>query len=227
MNALYDIIHNEDNQTVFNYTVIMIIFIFVFNNITLKYSILIGMFFASIVIYYLYTDKSTTVMTKNAINTDKFEIVNPNTNIIENNKDIVDFLFYIENFKKYNIQNYYKITKLFEKFIVLYNSCLTDNALINDYYNSLNDTKYDIINCISQFEYVTFSHQQSEKLTEAQNNAEILLNNYIDKIIKINNANIKMDGYDNNTKILDTTNILPFNYKDNNLSFEDIYVSYT
>jgi multisubunit Na+/H+ antiporter MnhB subunit len=57
-NILYDIINNEEPQVIFNYFVLIIIFLFIFSNIDFKVSTFIGLIFCSIIIYYFNTYRS-------------------------------------------------------------------------------------------------------------------------------------------------------------------------
>ena len=216
MDVLYNIINNEGEQMIFNYAIIFVIFIFIFNNLNFNMTILLGLLFATIVVYYWYHYRTENNLINTQIYDDKFNIVNPYKKSLKKYNNIVDSLFYIEDFKKFNIPNYNKITNLFENFTSLYDNCLIDNSFIGNYYNTLNNIKYNIIDCIGKFNYTTNSSTYSDKLNDAQNKIEKLLNDYIDKIISIQNNDIKENGYNNNTKLLDISNILPSNYFETN-----------
>ena len=216
MNIVYDIINKEDDHIIFNYVLIFIIFVLIFNNLHFNMMILVGLFFASIVVYYWYTYRLVNTISKEKIINNKFDTVNPNSNILVKYPDFVDFLFYIEDFKPFDIQNYENIVNKLQNFSEINNACIIDNVFINDYYNTLNNIKFNIIKDIGKFNYTTNSSTYSNKINNAQNKIEILLNSYIDKLITIQQNIIQKNGYNNTTKIIDTTNILPFNYLETN-----------
>jgi hypothetical protein len=216
MNILYEIINKETNQMLFNYVVIFIIFIFIFNNVNFNMTILVGLLFATIIVYYWHSYRKINNLSEEKIQDEKFYSVNPDTNILKKYPDMIDSLFYIEDFKKYNIPNYEKIVNLFQNFAELYDACIINNNFIDNYYNSLNNIKYNIINDIEKYNYVTSGSTLSNKLDNAQNNIEIMLNKYIDNLIKLQKQNIEQNGYTNYTKVLDTTNILPYNFSETN-----------
>ncbi len=231
MNIIYDIINTENKQILFNYAIIFIIFIYISVNLNFNMQILVGLFFASIIVYYWYSYRTIHNLSKINENENKFKLINSNTNTLKddyiaqntdyktiNNPEIVDFIFYMEDIKKYNISIYNNIIILFENFSKLYNACLIDNTFIDDYYNTLNNIKYNIIENIGKYNYIIKSPTYAKKINELQNKAEILLNKYIDELIILYKKNIKIKGYNNSTKILDTTNILPFNYLDTNMN---------
>lgn len=212
MNTIYNIINYEDSQMLFNYIIIFVVFILLFKTLEFNMMILVGLFFASIIVYYWYTYRIMNNLTKDDITNDKFEIVNPNSYILKTYPDFVDFLFYIEDFKKFDISNYNKLVELFQNFSKLNNACTIDNNFIDDYYNTMNNIKYNIVDCLGKYNYTTNSSTFSNKINNSQTQIETILNNYMDKLITIQKNKIKKNGYNNKTKILDTTNILPYNY---------------
>ena len=111
-NIIYNIINYQDPKTIFLYGIILIMFIFICGKINFNYSILIGLIFYSILIYYLYTNKKEKYIDNfEKLNT-KYELLNTKNNILKKYPNIIDFLYYMSEFKSISPLIYFQIQKL-------------------------------------------------------------------------------------------------------------------
>ena len=76
----------------------------------------------------------------------KFNSLNRPTNVLIDYPEVVDFLFYIEDIRKYSNIIYEQIASLFKEFCILYHSCITDYNLIDRLYQKMVDVKINIMN---------------------------------------------------------------------------------
>ena len=134
-------------------------------------------------------------------------------------------MFYFENFKSNNVQQYEKLVNAFEYFIKIYEYCLIDNTLIFKLFTALKSTQIFILVTINSF---IFTKQQIdfENIINIQKiEAEKLLNTYLNTLVILHKKKIYYNGYNNSTQNIELSNILPYNilfetdYKYNNLHY--------
>lgn len=221
-NILYNILNYEEPNIICNYFIILVIFIFIFSNINFSITLFIGLIFFSIFIYFLHTDRTVNNINETEKINEKFKLINPTSNILYKYPDIVDIIFYIEDMRKFNIPEFNDILQLFEEFIKLYEASLVDYSFIDNSYSNLLNIKIKILYKLNSLLFSTFDNNFTTKIISTKNNTENVLNKYLNEIVLIHNKKLYYNGYNYNTKILDTSNILPYNYlysiKDNNLS---------
>jgi len=213
-NILYNIINYEEPRIIFNYFILIIIFIFIFSNINFNISIFIGLIFCSIVIYYFYTDRTTNYTYNAEKKKEKFNSLFTTNDTLEKYPEIVDSLFYIEDLKKYNIPEFNLLQSLSEQFFNLYEACKIDYSLINVYYKTMVDLKILILNKINTLAINTFNNKITDKLLLVKKNLELKLNKYLNELTIIQEKNLYYNGYNNNTILIDKSNVLPSNFLD-------------
>jgi hypothetical protein len=224
-NLLYNIINFNEPKNIFLYGIIIIIGIWIFSNITCNYNILIGLIFCSLIIYYQYTYFKYNILTRDKINKEKFDQLYSKNEILSKYIDIVDFLFYFENFKSYDIQQYNSLTNAFENFIKMYEYCLIDNTLIFKFFTTLTAIKINILSIINTFIFSTQNVKLENIIILQKIEAEKLLNEYLNTLVILYKKKIYYTGYNNTSNNISSSNILPFNilyesdYKYGNLQY--------
>jgi Ca2+/Na+ antiporter len=213
-NILYNIINYEESYIIFNYFILIIIFLFIFSNIDFKVSTFIGLIFCSIIIYYFNTYRSVNFTYDTVKKKEKFDKLSTTYNIIESYPEIVDILFYIEDLRQYNMPQFDKIQSLIEQFLKLYEACNVDYSLVNTFYPTLIDLKVLILSSLNTFIINTFNHKITDKLLLVKKNLELKLNKHLDELVVIQEKNLYYNGYNNNTYMIDKSNILPSNFLD-------------
>lgn len=213
-NIMYNIINYQDPQTIFSYGILLIIFIYVSAKINFNYSILIGLLFYSILIFYLYTNKKVKYIDNyNELNM-KYDMLNTKNNILKKYPNIIDFLYYMSDLKSTSPKIYFEIQTLFENFILLYESCLQDISLINANFSSLQMIKYKILYTINSFTFNLLSNASTKKLYDMRRTVETMLNEFMNELLTIQKKDIYYNGYNTKTNILDTNNVIPANFFD-------------
>ena len=155
-NIIYNIINFQEPQTIFFYGILLIIFIFISAKIDFNYSILIGLIFYSIFIYYLYTNKKENYIDNFEKLTTKYELLNTDNNILKKYPNIIDFLYYMSELKSTSPSIYFQIQVSFANFILLYEACLQDINLINANYSTLGIIKNKILYTINSFTFNSY-----------------------------------------------------------------------
>jgi len=210
-NTLYNIINSQYPEQLFLYGLIIIGITFVSTKIIYNTNILIGLVFCSLIICYLYTYNKYNVLSDNQKFKEKFNNICTKNNILNKYPKIVDLLFYMENFKYKDIQNYNDIIDSFQNFCKIYEYCLIDYNLIYKYYQNLVDLKDKILSQINNFIFMYSSTKYEIIIIKQQQAAEKIINQLLNNLVIINKKKIYYDGYNNKTSLIDYTNILPYN----------------
>lgn len=213
-NIIYNIVNYQEPQTIFFYGFILVIVIYASSKIEFNYSILIGLIFYSIFIYYLYTDRKVNYIDEfNKLNT-KYEFINTDNNILKKYPNIIDFLFYMTELKAPSPRLYFEIEIFFEQFIVLYESCLQDISLINKNYITMQTIKDKILYSINFYTFNLLTNTESVKLYEMRKTVEKMLNKFLEELVTLQKKDIYYNGYNTETLPIDTNNIKPYNFLD-------------
>ena len=215
---LYDIATYEYPQIIFFYGVLFFIFVFIFTSIDVSFSLFVGIILFTVLLYYLWYYRkinSVNAVQKNNIKIDK---INPNQSpgnredlLVNKYPKIVDFMFYMEEFKNYNPDVYNQIIYTFNNIIFLYESSLKDKSLIDTYFDTINNLKLNILNNIESFNYTTDNVVYSKKLIKLKDEAEKLINELLSELSLVQKKNIYYNGYNIETKVLKKSSVMPFN----------------
>jgi hypothetical protein len=213
-NILYNIINYEESYIVFNYCILIVIFLFIFSNIDFKSSTFIGLIFCSIIIYYFNTYRSVNYSYDKEVKKEKFERLWSKNDTLEKYPEVVDIFFYIEDLKQYNMPQFYKIQSLTEQFFKLYEACNVDYSLVNVYYQTMIDLKVLILSSLNTFIINTLNHKITDKLLLVKKNLQLKLNKYLNDLAIIQEKNLYYNGYNNSTYVINKSSILPSNFLD-------------
>jgi hypothetical protein len=208
---IYNILNYEDKNVVFLYGVLLIIFIFIFTSINVSTSLFIGLIFYTILIYYFYTDRNLNNIYEAEKIKEKFEILDPINDQLKKYPDIVDLLFYVEDIKVYNIPEFNDIVSLFEEFSKLYDSCMIDYNLIDSQFENMVYIKTKILYKFNSFNFNIPGKQNSDNINNVKKNTSDLLNKLLNNLILTHKKKIYYNGYNRDSSILNTTNVLPYN----------------
>ena len=226
-NIIYNIINTDDPKYIFLYGIVLVIFLFTFSKINFNINLLIGLLFASILIYYIYTYREYNVLGINQKKQEKFELIHPSSNILDKYPEIVDILFYMADYKNVSINIYLSITNDFEYFCKIYEYCIIDNNLIDSYFSTLVDTKLRILNNLNNFVFNTGENIYDNKLVEIRKSTEKTLNILLDNLILLNKQSKYYKGYNIKSTVINYNKILPSNIMNgiSNLYRNDVNIS--
>jgi hypothetical protein len=210
-NLIYNIITNTKPDILFNYFIIIIIFIFISNQINITQNVLLGILIACIIIHFLYTYRENFDISKLKERDEKYNLINTSKSILKNHTKFINIIFYISDIKNLNIRSFDILISQIESFCNTYESCITDFKLISSLYPMLIQLKINILLSINSLVYSINNWNYENKLYRVRNQLEEILNEYIGIILKNNKKNIYYNGYNINTKVIDNTNIIPVN----------------
>lgn len=211
-NLVYNIINSGSPEYLFSYCLIIVGITFLSTKITWDTNILLGLVFCSIIIYYIYTYRKNNILTENEIFKEKFSNLYTKNQILSKYTQIVDFLFYMENLKSNNIQQFNKLVNLFENFCEVYEYCLLDSGLIFSSYQDLIDQKILILNTINSFVFTTNDINYENIIIKQKMAAEKILDKLLNNLVLLNKKKIYYHGYNLGVKKIEDSNILAYNY---------------
>jgi hypothetical protein len=126
---------------------------------------------------------------------------------------IIDILFYMSEYKSFNIPLFNELITLFNSFVKLYENCLVDVTLINNSFIHLRNIELEIYNVLNSFIFSIPNINYSNKLLEIKKKTTKVLNKLLNNLVIIHKKLIYYNGYNINTKSIQliSSNVLPFN----------------
>lgn len=210
---IYDIINSQSNFTLFFFSVLFVITILVFSSIEITFTLFVGL-----IIYVLFIKYYSTMNdTQNINEQKKFKIKKNKYDIPDNHPEIIDFLFNIEDLKQFSFILFNELKILIINFVNIYDDCINDYTLVNDYYNTLVNLKLKILITIENF---NINGAPKEIVINNKQMIENILNKYLDNLKLLNDNNNNYNGFDLYAKeITDNNNIKASNLFD----YENVY----
>jgi hypothetical protein len=212
-NFLYDIIFDSTNKFFYLYIIIIIFLIFIFVNIDFNYNILIALLFSTIIIFIIYIYRKNNFLDDKQKLEEKISIISSPTSTINNYSDIIDFLFYFKEYSLIDYNNYQKIIKQLDNFIIIYENINNNFKYINYSYHKMKKIINNILELINSIKYSSYNIKKSEILEKNKISIKIILDKYLENIIQLNNRYIYYNGYSINHNKINDEKILPFNYE--------------
>lgn len=227
-NLIFNIINNSKPNILFNYSIIIVALVLIFNSINLSHNAMIGVFVSLTIIYYLYTYRSINdISTEKKIN-EKYDLINTRSSVLKKYVKFTDILFYIDDFKYLNIPLFNMLTLQIESFCNTFESCMTDFKLIDTLHSTLIQLKLNIMASVNNLSFSLNNPVMQEKINRVRNELENFLNEYLKIIVENHKKNIYYNGYNKNSKLIDDSNVLALNsfkvndYKINNFNYSNL-----
>lgn len=195
------------NENLFWYFVIFILILCTFSQVNIGtnfiFGSLVGLFV--IVLLYLYDKKEQMIENK------KKEFIRPLPK--NSKKEIISFLFSIQDFYEYNPIAYENMVEGLDQFFDRYNEILKDVSLAGISYENLIEEKRHVINSLHSIIFKLPSNRKyDKKLENAIKSIEYFLQIYLDNVEKINNEYIYNKGIINTSKFIKKTKVQPINF---------------
>ena len=195
-----------DNTTLFWYITIFIIILYVFSLLQLNLNNILGFIIGIIIILYLYNDYIRHKTDEITLLNEKKSLIVPSLTYSIDNKDIVNFLFSIQDYYTYNPSAYDEMVSYIDYFFLIYNNVQYDNKSSSIYYNMLIDQKRNALNALQSILFnIPRNVDYDKKLNNAQYMLNIILNKYCKNIKDIYDLYLYENGYDN--KMITLTSI--------------------
>ena len=205
-------IEKLDKKTLFWYIIIFFLVLYVISHYEIKLNILFGFIISSLLITYLYLNFTENKEKHDErINTEKSLII-PKSKELDKYEEIVDFLFSIQDFYTNNSLAYEDLIMYLDNFFISYREVMNNNEMAGINYSNMVDQKNNSLNTLQSIIFNMLpNNSRDKKLNDAVNKLDSLLNVYLKKVHYINEKYIYDNGFNVKTKLLDTSNIVPFN----------------
>jgi hypothetical protein len=179
----YSLLESFNNQQLFRNIVITIIFIFFFMKMNIGLNILLGLFFAFVCVIYLYEKETTTAQIEKEQYQRELESIKPEPQKIRDNKDIIDFLFSVQDFYVFNPQAYEEMIDNLDAFKSLQDNIFGEPKLSNYYYQIAESKKENALNAFHSLIFTLPTDKiYTEKFDRAHERLETILNNYLNEM---------------------------------------------
>jgi hypothetical protein len=198
-------------KNIFIYCVIFVLIMAIFKRLTIGLNIIFGYFIVYMIISLLDHKQEKQIKENKEIEELKTSIIQPKPLLLQNYKDIINFLFSIQDYYKYNPAVYENIIDNLDNFFHLYEETYKLNELAGTNYKLMNNIKLDTINVLHSLIYKL--PEDIAYIHKLNNSFEILnkiLSKYLFDIYKINKNTILNKGYNINTIIINHNEPIPF-----------------
>ena len=211
--------YSIDNKEILIYGFISII---VFSFVS-KYNITIATAMAIIFGYYmlifLVNLNKHNNDNKKKILENKKQYIRPREEIIEKYDDIVDFLFSIQDLYIYNPPAYQELVETIRNFLIIYEESINIPKLAHKNYTNAEIKLYHAINLLQSIIINTdsnlYNYQNIDiKINRSSKVLYSILKKYLEEINLIIKKDIKYNGYNINTLLLQPNKIKPYNSLD-------------
>ena len=160
--------------------------------------------------YLIITNKNHTIKKKKLINNKK-KFIRPQSETINKYDDFVEFLFSIQDLYVYNPPAYEELVDSITDFLNIYEECINNNAMANLNYSVMEMRRNNAIGTLQ-----SIIIKAPTNITNKISRATIVLDNmmveYLKEIKLILKKILLINGYNTKTKIIDNSNIRPYNY---------------
>jgi hypothetical protein len=186
---------------------------------------IIGLILFILLLYFYHINYVSKYKLNNSINTSYKDVLTPKINNTDNDfrelkkeehNKLTKFLLKIQLFYYYNEEAYEEIVEELENFVTLYRSVCIDNSYGARFYDIMNDKKSLILNNLRS---INIKLPKEYNLTDALNDLEILLDEYLDKVYYLYQNYIQKNGYTYNTKLINRKEMAYNKYSENVGSF--------
>lgn len=215
-----------DNKTLFYYIIILIGIIFAFSKIEIGLNIIFGTLIGFVIIYYLYNTYTQKQQNENNIKSFQQSVLLPKSEIISKYDDIVKYLFSIQDFYIVNPPTYEIMMKSLENFFNVYEETNNNKKYAGRNYELMMEHKRSTQNALHSIIYnCPTDVLYTNKLSDAIVIIGEILDNYLDKVERIQKEYLYENGYNINTILINKSGILPKNSydNDNNLFTYELY----
>jgi hypothetical protein len=201
-----------DNETLVYYIIIIIGIMFAFSKLIIGLNLVFGFVIGVIVVYFLYTDYKGKQDQENKVKAFQESLLLPKPETLSKYENIIKYLFSVQDFYVHNPQAYEEMVNAIENFFRVYEETVVNpkyagrnhDMMIGQKRTAMNALHSIIYNCPTNKEY-------TEKLDNAVVILEEVLQEYLDKVERIQKLYLHENGYDIDTKIIDKSGIMPAN----------------
>lgn len=187
-------IDNSDSKTLFIYGIIIIIFLAIFQRLSVGINIVLALVLASLLILYLNSKNQLEQKNIKEIYDNKTNLIRPKPKKIQNYPKFLDFVFSIQDFYNYNVPAYELMIDSIDNILELYEESINDYSLAAINYNLVDNQRKEAVNNLHS---IIHNIPSSTGLINKFNESIIMLNNLIYEIMDNIYSFHKLDLFNN------------------------------
>lgn len=198
---IYSLINSFNNKILFRNIIIILIFIYIFNKLEVSISVILGLVLSVAVIMYLYSKEKKQSDLEEEQLEEKKNTIKPKLNklveVPHQNDDLIDFLFSIQDFYRFNPQAYEEMVDNLEGFFTVYETIFNTSELSNYYYQIAESKKNNALNSLQSLIFTLPNEKLfTDKYDRAHKRLETIMNKYLNELYDRCERYLISDGYD-------------------------------
>lgn len=217
----FTFLESLDNFTLFGYILIMLFFLFIFQNSNVGLNVFLALILGSIAVYYFYDRKNKVAEQEEEIYKKKLDTIRPNPKNFEDRRDIIDFLFTIQDLYPYNPPAYDELIENLTAFFTIRSDILNEVRGCGYYYQIADSKKQNALNALHS---IIFTLPDDRKLTDkfdrAHKRLDTLLTEYMNEMYNACNDEILNKGINIYTKFINTGPRAANHYFDTDFTYQ-------
>lgn len=205
--GIYTFVDSLDNKTLFLYIFIAIIIIGIISKFSITLNIFFGLIIATIVIMFLYEQKTHSKTLHETQVNEKLKTIKPEAPMLTEKKDeqLIDFLFSIQDFYIYNPQAYEELVDNIDGFLKIYDTLFNEEKFIFYYYKIAENKKNNALNNLHSIIYkLPKEPLMTDKFDRSHKRLETILNVKLNELYDKCMLSLKANGYN--------IHVTPINY---------------
>jgi len=176
-------IKNLNNKSLFKYIVITILSVFFYKFKNIKLNFIFALFVAGIIIVYLHEKSTTALLLEESEYEKKLDNIHPKFENFKGKKDLIDFLFSIQDLYIYNPETYEEMVDNIENILKTYDIIMKDDPHCEQHFHIAENKKNNAINSLhSIIHNLPDNHDIVDKLDRAHKRLETILNKYLNEM---------------------------------------------
>lgn len=194
---VYGLVDSFNNYELFRNIVIILIFLFIFLKLTIGLNIILALVLAVIVILYLTEKQNRENEIERSSFQTKLKTIKPIPKVLNDDKDIIDFMFSIQDFYVFNPLAYEELIDNIDAVLTLRDNIFGNKQFANQYYQIAESKKNNALNSLHSIIFTLPNDKIfQEKFNRSHKRLETILNKHLNEMYDQCNYYIKQDGKD-------------------------------
>lgn len=203
--GIYTILESINQKYIFVYVSILLAFILYFRKKDVRLNLILALFIGYLIIWYIYEKNRITDNIEEEQQKSKLGSIIPKPKKLKSYDDVLDLIFSVQDFYRYNPQAYEELIDNIDAFFVIYEKIFITQYLCEDNYQIADSKKQNALNSLHSMIYQLPNNKiMTDKLNRAHKRLETLLNRYLNEIHDKCREKIIKRGRDINTRAINT-----------------------
>lgn len=199
-NNIFLQIEKSDAKTLFLYIIIIVLILAVFQYLSIGVNIILGIFFAILLILYLNSKNQFQEKNLKEIYDNKVNLIRPKPKHLQRYPKFVDFVFAIQDFYSYNVPAYENMIDFIDYVIELYEESINDNSTAGFNYGLVDNARKESVNNLHSIIFdIPSNNIIINKLNDSIDKLNELIYDILDELYSLHKLYIFNNGYNRNT----------------------------